>query len=548
MKQSILTDRDGGDRRWAATALLVAALAAIPMVVALASLVSPGDVAWAHLRDTNLAVYLANTAGLMVLVGAFAAVIGVSTAWLVAMCEFPGRRLFSLLLVLPLAAPAYIVAYFYTDLLAFAGPVQNFIRETFQLNADVRVLPNIRNLPGAAVMLGLVLYPYVYLLARTAFSAQSASQFLAARTLGLNPRQAFFRVVAPGARPAIAGGLALVLMETLADFGVADYFAVPTFSTGIFRTWLAMGEKLAALKLAGVMLVFVMALIALEALSRRGRVDSAGRTPSAPERMRLNSGHSVIAIAICAAPVLFGFLLPVVGLLLLTVGGGDQMLGRGFLDFAKNSVVVAVFAGVVATFLAVLLSYAQRQSSSLLTKGAIRLSTLGYALPGALLAVGLLGPIGGVDRAATRFASTYLGWNGGLLFTGTIAILVYACVIRFLTVSFNSVSGALSKISPTIDDAARSLGAGPGAVIRRIHIPLIRPGLAAGGLLVFVDVMRELPATLILRPFNFETLATRVYRLASDERLAEASTAALAIVLIGLVPILILNRFSEKNG
>ncbi|MCG8443767.1 MAG: ABC transporter permease subunit, partial [Caulobacterales bacterium] len=337
------------------------------------------------------------------------------------------------------------------------------------------------------------------------------------------------------------------LMETLADFGVADYFAIPTFSTGIFRTWLAMGERDAALKLAGAMLVFVAALVALETLSRRGRHDDGARGSPRLDRLALSRRDAALAVLACAAPVALGFVVPMAVLLHGAITAGDAALTRGFVGFARNSVTVAVLAAALASAVALLLAYAQRNTTSRLAHGAIRASTLGYALPGALLAVGVLGPLGGADRLATALAAEHLGWSGGLLLTGAITVLVYACVVRFLTVSFNAVSGGLAQVPPAMDAAARSLGAGPAGVLRRVHLPLIRPALVSGALLVFVDVMRELPATLILRPFNFETLATRVYRLASDERLAEASAAALAIVVVGLIPVLLLNAYSRRR-
>jgi iron(III) transport system permease protein len=522
-------------------------LAAIPLIAVAAALLAPGDDAWAHLANTNLLTYVSNTGLLMLLTGAIAAVIGVSSAWLIAATDFKGRALLSWALVLPLAAPAYIIAYLYTDLLAFSSPVQTSLRGALGLAKSSAVLPNIRSLPGAAFLLALVLYPYIYLLARTAFQTQASSQFQAARTLGQNAYGAFFKVALPSARPAIAGGLALVLMETLADFGVADYFALPTFSTGIFRTWLALGEKQAALKLAGVMLLVVALLVMLEAASRKGRTDTGGRTAPQADRMALSPRATLLAWGICGVPVLLGFVIPMAVLSGFALSGGDQMLGRGFALYAWNSARVAIAASLIAVGIALLLSYVQRASANRLTNSAIRFSTLGYALPGALLAVGLLGPIGAIDRSLTDFAAETFAWRGGLLLTGTTAVLLYAYVVRFLTVSFNTLSASLGRIPLVTDAAARTLGAGPWGVLRRIHLPMIRSGLLAAGLLVFVDVMRELPATLILRPFNFETLATRVYRLAGDERLTEASTAALSIVLIGLVPILLLNRASDQT-
>jgi len=525
----------------------IAALMALPLLAVASALIMPGGDAWGHLARTTLPGYLRNTAALMALTGLFAGILGVATAWIIAATQFPGRKLLSWTLMLPLAAPAYIVAYLYTDILEFSGPVQTAVRSALALAPNQAVLPNIRSLPGAAFMLALVLYPYVYLITRTAFQMQVGAQFQAARTLGCSAYGAFFKVALPGARPAIAGGLALVLMETLADFGVADYFAIPTFSTGIFRTWLLMGEKVAALKLAGVMLLIVAVLVMMEAASRRGQSHSGGRTSQNVARIPLSQRDTILAWAICALPVLFGFVIPIAILSSYAISDGDPLLGQGFMRFAWNSGRVAVIASLMATALAFTLSYVERSNSALGIKGAVRFSTLGYALPGALLAVGVLGPLSTFDRGLTQLASDTFGWSGGLLLTSTTAVLLYAYVVRFLTVSFNTVSSSLSRVPSAADAAARTLGAGPWGVITRIHLPMIRPGLLAACLLVFVDVMRELPATLILRPFDFETLATRVYRLASDERLAEASTAALAIVLLGLIPILLLNRASDRS-
>lgn len=531
---------------WTAASSLISLLVALPILVLFYYLFAPGGEVWEHLRATTLPGYIGNSLALMGLVALFASLLGIPTAWLVAATEFPGRRVLSWLLVLPLAAPAYVIAYLYTDLLDFAGPVQSWLRSTFDLSAGDYWFPSIRNITGAALLLSLVLYPYVYLLARAAFSARAGVHFEAARALGKSPFIAFFRVALPAARPAVAGGLALVLMETLADFGVVDYFSIPTFSTGIFRTWISMGEKEAAMKLASVMLLFVIALVAFESLSRRGRFDS-GTNHGKMTPMTLTGSKASLAAFVCALPVLFGFIIPVLTLTGYTLSGGDQMLGRGFSGYVTNTLSVASVAAIIATLLALLLAYTQRLTNNPITAATIRISTLGYALPGLLLAIGLLGPVTGYDRALTGYMAETFGWSGGLVLTGTTVLLVYAYVIRFLTVSFNTVSGGLQAISPSMDAAARSLGSTPFGVIRRIHLPLLRPSLAIATLLVFVDVVRELPATLILRPFNFETLATRVYRLASDERLAEASTAAITIVLVGLIPVLLLDRLGNRH-
>ncbi len=524
---------------------MVAALAFLPILAILwGSFGRPGELVGAG--STVLPDYLLNTGGLVLIVGVFATVIGVGTAWLTTAMAFPGRALFSWLLVLPLAAPAYLVAYVYTDLLGYTGPVQTVLRAAFGPEGSAWV-PPIRNLPGAGLMLALVLYPYVYLLARAAFAAQSRSQFLAARSLGARPASAFRLVVLPGARPAIASGLALVLMETLADFGVADYFAISTFSTGIFRTWLALGDRQGALQLAGILLVFVAALVAVEASSRRGEVSSRDRLSEGTPPFALSRWHAAAAILACALPVLLGFVIPVARLAWLTLASGDQMPFGTLADYAGNSVGIALLTALVATAIALLLGYSQRRAPKRgamgrAKRGALRIATLGYALPGTLLAVGLLSPLGSFDRWLTRLSREVTGIDHGLLLTGSIALLTYALTVRFLTVSYNAVGAGLEKVPLSLDAAARSLGATPARLVGRIHLPLLTPSILAAASLVFVDVMRELPATLMLRPFDFETLATRVYRLASDERLAEASTAALLIVLVGVPPVALLNR------
>lgn len=537
-------------RLWLMPSLLAAALVAVPLVAVCLALLAPGSEGWSHILSTVMADYVLNTLVLMAMVAVFALLPGVGCAWLVASCEFPGRRYFDWLLVLPLAAPAYVLAYAYTDLLEVSGPVQSGIRQFLGLGIEQFAIGGIRSLPGAAAMLALVLYPYIYLLTRTSFATRSGAQFEAARVLGMSPARAFWHVALPSARPAIAGGLALVLMETLADFGVVDYFGVSTFSTGIYRTWMGLGDKTAAMKLAAVMLLFVAVLVSFEAATRKGRPDA--RDHRRPRTLKLRGGRALLASLACAIPVILGFLLPVGVLLSYQLSsGGDQLLGRGFIDYTLNSSSVSLAAALIATALGLLMSYAMRQGNgagrnrpgALLT----RLGTLGYALPGMLLAVGLLGPVGAVDRAFSGWLRDIFGYGGGLVLSGTVILLVYAYICRFLTVAFNTVEAGLGAIPQAMDAGARSLGATPWQVVRRIHLPLLTPSLAAASLLVFVDAMRELPATLMLRPFNFDTLATRVYRLASDERLAEASSAALTIVLLGLIPVLLVHRISGRK-
>lgn len=534
---------------WLIAALLIAALAALPILAILISAPAGGLATIGELARTVLPRYTLNTSLLMLLTGTLAATIGAGCAWLVSAAEFPGRRVFAWALVLPLAVPAYIAAYLYGDLLDFSGPVQTGLRALTGWQAGAYWFPDIRSLGGGAFVLGIVLYPYVYLLARAAFAAQSHIQFKAARSLGANPRRAFFAVALPAARPAIAGGLALVLMETLADFGVADYFAIPTFSTGIFRTWLAMGDKQAALKLAAMMLVFVAVLVSIEASTRKGRADSrdgfaAGR---AEPLVQLSSSGRLLATLACALPVLLGFVIPAAHLGWMASSETALAAAGELWTYAKGSLWLGVATSATCLISALLLVFAKARTGSRIASGAIRLATLGYAMPGALLAVGLLAPLGAFDITLTRFARDSLGYGGGLLLTGTSVILVYALSVRFLTVAYNSVDGGMAKIPPNLDAAARSLGAGPARVLLQIYAPLLRSSLLAAAALVFIDTLRELPATLILRPFNLETLATRTYRLASDERLIEASIPALILLVAGLLPVLLLNRLSRPK-
>lgn len=543
------TNVGDGSGRWTLAALAIALLAGLPIMAILWESLAGGSGALGEIAGTVLPTYIANTALLMVLAGGLAGVIGMGCAWLIAATRFPGRRVLGWALVLPLALPAYLAAYIYAGMLDYAGPVQSALRDLTGWGAADYWFPDIRSLGGGAFVLGIVLYPYVYLLARTAFATQSFTQFRAARSLGAAPARAFWHVALPAARPAIAGGLALVLMEVLADFGVAEYFAIPTFSTGIFRSWLAMGDKPAALKLAAIMLLFVIALVAWEAHTRRGRSDSrdglAARSTDEP-LVALSPMGKALAFAACCLPVLLGFVLPAGYLVSLAMSDTAQNAAGDLATYLGGSLRLGFAAASLCLVAALLLAFARVRSASKVTASAIRLATLGYALPGALLAVGLLAPLGAFDVTLTRFARDNLGYGGGLLLTGTSAVLVYALSVRFMTVAYNSVSGGLARIPPGLDAAARSLGAGPSRVLARIYAPLLAPSLAGAAALVFIDTLRELPATLILRPFNLETLATRTYRLAGDERLVEAAIPALILLAAGLLPVLVLNRLGKR--
>jgi iron(III) transport system permease protein len=485
----------------------------------------------------------------MIGVGFGVLVIGVGTAWLVTMCRFPGSRLFEWALLLPLAAPAYVLAYTYTDFLDFSGPVQTALRSLFGWGYGDYWFPNIRSVGGAIAMLTLVLYPYVYLLARVAFLEQSVCTLEASRTLGCGPWRSFATVALPLARPAIMAGLALALMETLNDFGTVQYFGVDTFTTGIYRTWFGMGEREAAAQLAAFLLLFILWLILLERWSRRQRryYQTTSRYRQLPS-YQLRGIRAVVAGFACLAPVSLGFGLPAAILLEMTLKNASTTLDERFWGFARNSFILAVITAGLGVAIAIVIAYGLRLRSNVVMQFAARIASMGYAIPGSVIAVGILIPIGRLDNAIDAWMRANFGISTGLLLSGTITALVFAYLVRFLAVSFSTVEASLGKIKPSLDDAARSLGHSPASTLVKVHTPMMWGGLLTAAMLVFVDVMKELPATLIIRPFNFDTLAVRVYNLASDERLTEAAGPALAIVVVGIIPVILLSlRIAESR-
>ena len=530
-------------RVWILGGTAVALIVAAPLLAIVWIALFPSENIWPHLATTILPRHSWNTVLLMLGNGIGVFVIGTSTAWLVATSEFPGRRLFEWALLLPLAVPAYIVAFVYTDILEFAGPIQGLLRDIFgwQTKRDYW-FPEIRSMGGAMFVMSFVLYPYVYLLARATFLEQSLSLLEVSRTLGRGPWKSFFTVALPLARPAIVVGIALALMETLADFGTVDYFAVNTLTVSIFEVWLGMGNAGGAAQIALVMLAFVVVLISLERIGRRGRRyhDTSNRHTS-PSRYRLGATRRWWVTIFCLLPILIGFIIPAGVLTRHAIVFFDESWNAAFFEFARNSLMLATLAAVAAVAIAVFLAYGRRMSGrafGILSRAAL----LGYAVPGAVLAIGVLIPFARLDNAVDSVARDWFGISTGLVLSGTIFALIFAYVVRFLAVGFGAVEASLGKIQPTMDMAARSLGAGPGRTLWRIHIPLVRGSLIAAGTIVFVDSMKELPATLILRPFNFDTLATHVYQFASDELLEQSALSALTIVLAGILPVILLSR------
>lgn len=525
-------------------ALFTAGLVAAPLLSVALNVLAGGTAGtWAHLAATVLPDYIATTLWLCLGVGLGVAALGVGAAWLVTRHDFPLRVQFEWALVLPLAMPAYVAAYTYTDLLQYVGPVQSALRQAFGWTRADYWFPDVRTTAGAVLMFTLVLYPYVYMLARTALLDRAGALVEVARSLGLSPWRSFLRVSLPLARPAIVGGMALALMETLADYGTVSYFAVQTFTTGIYRAWFSLGDRVAAAQLALALLVFVVVVLVIERLSR-GRARYAdgmlrGRTVA---RQRLHGARAALALVACALPLALGFVLPAGRLLQLALTEAEARFDARFLALAQHSVLLSGSTTLLAVALALLIGYAARVQRSAAMRWAHRVVGLGYALPGSVIAVGVLIPVTRLDHALASLLRETLHIETGLLLTGSIAALVYACVVRTLTAAVQTVDAGLARITPQMDQAARSLGHSPLRTLQRVHLPLLRGSVLTAALLVFIDVMKELPATLVMRPFNFDTLATQAYTLAADERLAEASTSALAIVAVGLLPMLILCR------
>ena len=497
---------------------------------------------WQHLWQTVMPDYIRGSLQLMSGVAVLTLFLGIGSAWLVTQYDFYGVRFFNWALVLPFAMPTYITAYSYTGLLDVAGPLQSTLRSGFDLSYGQYWFPEIRSMGGAIFVMSLVLYPYVYLLARAAFLEQSQQLKDAAQLLGYSPAKAFFRVSLPIARPAIVAGLSLALMETLADYGAVSYFGVSTFTTGIFRTWYGLDSVSGAAQLSLLLLMFIILLVVIEKHSRRRASYHNQKTVRAPTPKKLAEGSALTAMLLCCIPLLLGFVVPVAQLIFWATQTYQQLADPAFWQLVENTVLLASVTSVLALILALLIAYSHRIVRNRITKTCKRIAALGYAIPGTVIAVGTLAPLARVDNRVDAWFRSNFDYSTGLLISGTIAALVIAYLVRYLAVSLNAVDSGLASIDRNMDQAARSLGASPLRVLTRIHIPIVKSSLLTGLLLVFVEVMKELPATLILRPFNFNTLAVRTYELASDERLADASLPAIAIVLTGLIPIVLLTK------
>lgn len=528
---------------WRLGALVVAAVVALPLLGIGSSLFTDQFDLWRHLADTQLTDILGNTIILLLGVGVGTVILGTGTAWLVTMCRFPGVGILQWALLLPLVMPTYIIGYAYADLMAFAGPLQSGLRGATGWTRTDYWFPDLGSAAGVAFLFTLVLYPYVYLAARAAFLTQSQALLEASRILGNGPWRTFLRIGLPLARPAIAAGAALALLETLADFGTVQYYGVHTFTTAIYRTWYGMGNREGAAQISFVLIAIAIGLILLERHSRgRASFAIASNLRHRSEPAALPAGRALAALLACALPVMLGFVLPTLHLAQLAVRSGSVVADHRFLGDAVNSMILASLAAVIIVGLALFLSYAGRLVRRRALNRTIEFASLGYAIPGAVIAVGVLLPLTVADHGIDFLSRGLFGMPTGLLLSGTAFALLLAYTVRFLAVGMANVAPGLAAIDPAMDASARVLGAGPNQVLRYIHLPMLRAPALTAGIVAFVEVLKELPATLLIRPFNFDTLAIGVFRFASDERLAQAAVGAIVIVLVSLVPVILLSR------
>ncbi|MCS6122775.1 ABC transporter permease [Shewanella baltica] len=537
-------------RSWSLAGYAVATILVLPLVALILQALQPDEAVFGHLMATVLPTYIINSLLLIFWVSLGALLLALPCAWLMARCEFVGRRYLQWALLLPLAMPGYIVAYVYTDLLDYAGPVQRSLRSIFGWSSPQDYFfPDIRTLGGAACMLSLVLFPYIYLLARTAFMEQSLSLAHASRIMGCSPWQSFWRLSLPMARPALAVGVALVAMETAADFATVNYFAVPTLTTAVYDTWLGYGNLTAAAKLSAIILLVVFSLIGFERFARRKqKLFQKQSRIQAIDLYRLSTAQTAVALSFCATLLLLAFLLPFGILLSYAIGYFEQSWDKSFWLLSLNSLSLALITSLICCLIALLLMFVRRISPRSSDALPSRLASTGYALPGTVLAIGVLVPLTMLDFAINDLADL-LGLDGpGLILTGSVVALIFAFCVRFVAIAIGSVESSYKRISPSLDMVSLTMGQGPRQLLQRVHLPLLGKGLFAGALLVFIESMKELPAALLLRPIGFENLATYVFQFVSDEKLEHGALAAIVIVLVGLVPLIYLNRSLEQHS
>lgn len=527
---------------WRIAALMISLAVLMPVLVILWSMLSPAPDVWQHLSEHLLWELLGNTFWLVLGTAIGTLVLGVSLAWLTAVCEFPGRKIFSWALMLPLAVPAYVTAFVMVGLFDFTGPIQSWLRAS---GIDWQP-PEVRSFGGVTLVMVLAFYPYVYLISRNAFATQGKRALEAAQSLGYSQRAGFFKVALPMARPWIVGGVMLVIMETLADFGTVAVFNYDTFTTGIYKAWFSMFSLPAASQLASILIIFVFIIVVLEQQARaRMRYTVVGKTSGEQERIKLRGAKAMAATGFASLVLLLGFIIPLIQLLIWASEVVADDLDSRYFDFLTHSLTLAALASILVAMAAVILAVANRYHADMSTRLMVRVATLGYALPGPVLAVGAFIPIAWLD-GKLREGLTIFGYDGGMILQGTMVTMLVALCVRFMAVGFSPIDGNLQRITRSVDESARSLGVNGVQLLRRVHLPILRGGLFTAMTLVFVDVMKEMPITLMTRPFGWDTLAVRVFEMTSEGEWERAALPAVAIVIAGLIPIILMNRHAER--
>jgi iron(III) transport system permease protein len=534
-------------KKWFFVTLVVTILLTTPIWLLVSFIFEPTNENWTHLAKTLLPEYITNSLILMFGVSIGTLLFGVYSAWLITQYQFFASNILHWALLLPLAIPAYIIAYTYTGLLEFEGPVQSYLRTIFSTQTVLQWFPEVRSLGGAILMFSLVLYPYVYLLARAAFASKSQQIIEVSKTLGASPLRIFFKVALPMARPAIIAGLTLALMETLADFGTVKHFGIPTFTTGIYRSWTGFGDTTTTAQLSLLLLAFVITLILIELWSRRQAKYFTHQKNQPPITTKITGLKAVIAFIICSLPILLGFIIPTSQLLAWSINSAQTSFNKEFFELIWNSFYLAFFTALITVIIALLLAYSKRIQDNKIIYTLVRITTFGYAIPGTVIAIAVMILFTTFDNYIDSFMLANFNISTGLILSGTLFILVFAYTFRFLSVSLQTIDSGLSRIKNSMDETAITLGARPTRILTKIHLPMLKTSLLTAFILVFVEVLKELPTTLILRPFNFNTLSVRAYEMAADERLADAGLPAILIVLTGLIPVIILSQIMRKQ-
>ncbi|EKO3943606.1 iron ABC transporter permease [Vibrio fluvialis] len=533
---------------WKTSSVALATLLVLPILAIFFTAIGQTDDVFAHLMSTVMPTYAFNTVVLTLSVMALALLFGIPSAWLMAMCRLPGEKVLQWALVLPLAIPGYIVGYIFTGWFDYAGPIQVWLRAQTGWMAGEYYFPDIRSLAGASIVLALVLYPYVYLMCRAAFMEQNVSLLQSARLLKCSPWESFRRISLPLVRPSIAVALSLVAMETVGDFGTVSYFAVNTLTTAVYDTWMNYSNLTAAAKISAVMLVIVLLLLSAERYSRRRQKLYQSQFNSHEDfRYVLRGWKKWLALLWCWGLVCVAFIFPLLQLLSYAYTYFEQSWTAEFREYALNSLQVSLSAAVIGVAVALVVNFYSRLKSNRVSVALMRLSSMGYAVPGTVLAIGVMVPVLTLDHAVNDVAKAMQWGRPGLIFSGTMFAIIFALIVRFSAVAIGSIESSLNKISPSLDMAARTMGCQANAMLWRVHLPLVRRGALIASLLVFIESMKELNAALLLRPFNFETLATYVYNYASDEHLELAALPAVLLVLVGLIPLVVVNRSLEQN-